>query len=1176
MTQFTGTRPPRGPGSSDLMYEAILGSQKFNETPAEIRAREAAAEAMRPKISFLRSVDDAIQTTWASSWAIRQARRSGYSFDPEFEWTDEITKQMTDGIPSEYWDHFEDAVSMSHAQRIREQLLDLTQRRNELGSLGGWGIALSVGASILDPSQIALQLGVGALTGGLGWVVTGERIAKAAKAGEAALAAGRVAEAAQTGARIAGVAKGINVTDRFVRGGMIALGTEAAYTGYIASQDPDYQAANVAGALGAAFLLGGGGHAWGSARLAKRADSLGRSLMKDADFVRLQKEVGSLKEVGAALTPKGQQYFVDQLNPHRGTEAASRLLKDLDEISENTSPPRDIPIPDDNPMGLAGMGAMDNPAPAEPLPALPPKTAFDFDLSEAAQDAGTSAPKYKAARISLVSRLKSSVSPLVSRVAKWLLPDALPDADDTANMTSAWEWADANTRRIAAPALQARQEAFSAWANERGASKMLHPVKRAILEDEFDREVAKAVRREAGAYTDNVHINKAADAQRKVYAEVLEQAQRHGMKGMSSVPEMLATYFPRHLDGDAIHTAIARHGEDAVYNVVQNAIRRAAPSIEEDQALRLAKAWVKRGRDKATGAEAARDLGSLMDSPSELAAALREANGNLSDSEIEDLVFALKPRDKETGLVTNAKRRMPLDETHSQTMPDGSTLSVEDLLHNDSRHVMLTYTRQMSGEMAMSEVRRILSSVDNVIETDAQLLNRMREDLVRNNVPRAEIENTLARMETALKSVKGVRLHEPGRFSNALNRIMAVNFIARGGGFIFSQLLDAKRIVGEGSVMATLQQMPVLGSIARRAISGGPIKNEWLQDIEAMFGSNIERMGGTSARGGYQDDYLYFANGGIDRNLNRLKRGVSEVSLMAPVNAAMSQSAKAVLMQKFYNIAKTGKIPSARRLATIGLDEAMAKRISEQLLKHTETEVGIFGRRVGRVNLGAWKDVEAAAAFHSAVTKWSRVVVQESDIGAMSHWMTTDTGRMIVQFRSFMIQGYEKQFLRNVYARDMGTFASFAWGIPLSYGVYAGKTYLESIGRADQQKFLKDRFSSDSITKALVSRTDEASILPMLTDAVFRSGGGDTPFSFTRNSGLEGDPIFGNPTMAMISALSSRGLRPLRAPFDPNYDLTRQDFAALRSIIPLQNLVGVKNILDAYQSRLPSDRVNQQ
>lgn len=135
----------------------------------------------QPEKSLSRFLSLATGQDWTTSALSRVAERNGAEYDPNYrlpafgspEWN-----ALTKDVPEQFWDTFGNALSASHAQQLRQQLLDEMNAEQELSNYGGWGIAGRVAVNVVDPANIALAVG----TGGYGLFVKGGRMIQVARA----------------------------------------------------------------------------------------------------------------------------------------------------------------------------------------------------------------------------------------------------------------------------------------------------------------------------------------------------------------------------------------------------------------------------------------------------------------------------------------------------------------------------------------------------------------------------------------------------------------------------------------------------------------------------------------------------------------------------------------------------------------------------------------------------------------------------------------------------------------------------------------------------------------------------------------------------------------------------------------------------------------------------------
>ena len=176
---------------------------------------------------ILGAVGAAISTEWASAWFFRDAERGSLQPDPSYNPSIEDIEKLGEGIDTGLWGAFSSARSEAEALLVREQMLDVQEKRNQLRSLGYTGLALQLGAAVLDPTFILAAGGATAVSGGVGG--------------------------------LAAVATKADRVRRLATAGIIAGAAEGGVEAYISSQDPERDAMGILyAALGAGTFAGVG------------------------------------------------------------------------------------------------------------------------------------------------------------------------------------------------------------------------------------------------------------------------------------------------------------------------------------------------------------------------------------------------------------------------------------------------------------------------------------------------------------------------------------------------------------------------------------------------------------------------------------------------------------------------------------------------------------------------------------------------------------------------------------------------------------------------------------------------------------------------------------------------------------------------------------------------------
>lgn len=1105
-------------------------------------------ELEKQQPGIVESVDAAINSEFLISSALRHFQLIGFEPDENFELNEDLLKELSDGLPDEFISQFESATSLEHARAIRSQLVDLRASRDKLDQLGFTGFALRLGALILDPVAIAAAV---ATEGAASSFIYGGRLAR---------------------------------MNRFLRAGLIFGATEAVLEAGLEVTDPERNTKDILYAFVGGSILGGGITALRrapdevvEARLLRggpvRADPsmLTGDTPEVQEFMRtginpfdnkmreLAKEIEfrDVAETGSQLTERGRKYFANQLDPKTFNATARRLTEGLELTPEEIAALQ----PE---VALRGLRTPTDGSAGSPLPLASGLSPDVLDFDKIPLDPPKST--FGRARIDMIGQLKNDDQPGVRRLANMFAEDPFPNADGTPNTFSASEFVTLNVRVAEARFERTLLPSLQSWGKRNGRT-LFNGFRK---EREFLEQVARTVRRPAGQFTDDVDINRVAEVLRKEKARLLQMAKDAGVRGFSDIPES-PTYLMRVAVFSKLDNAIDTFGQARVRRFVRNALLSGSEDLNEKQAGQLAKAWLGHHIHHRFETDISKAQMFSADRSEELRRILRDqlSSSDITKAEIEDIVRKLKP--KRRG-ISRTRRRMDIDETFAEDIFDDAgnklgRLSFEDLIENDARKLFNAYTRQIHGEVAMSKVLDAFQGVGQdapgSFEDLVQILEREAADIGRN--PRT-LQDSISKLDTLQKLIRGIPVTRNDTAADVMRWMRAYNYLRVGGQFGFAQIPELGQILFNPRV--TMQGIPAYGDIFRRARSG-QMSNELINELEQLFAlgtdwlrdhpvTRFEDFGSASTQ-----------LGRLDETLQRAQRTVSVASFFQPVNTALQRISGINAVQRWTNLAFSGRKLSKKRLASMALTEAEGDRILNQIRKHATTENGLFGRRVRRINLSEWSDQEAASKFTIALFKWSRRAIQENDIGNLSRWMTTDFGRTIAQFRPFVLNAWSKQFLFNLHMRDWEAATGVAFSVVLGGLAYTAQQFANSVGRPDQDDFLQERLTFDKIAASAFQRSGFGSVAPAIVDSVLPVLGFDPMFRFSRTSQLASDILIGNPTVDLINR-AQRGAAGLIAPVvQPDEVFTQSGLRNAYQLLPFSNILGARSIFEAMVEDFP-------
>lgn len=700
---------------------------------------------------------------------------------------------------------------------------------------------------------------------------------------------------------------------------------------------------------------------------------------------------------------------------------------------------------------------------------------------------------------------------------------------------------------------------YDAWLKENGYKRIhLHGITK---REEFNELVARAIRGEA---IESPSVNKMANAQRERYSELLQKAKDAGVRGADKVEENF-NYLTRIYSNAKLSKLIDKFGSKKVERFLASAMRG---GLNEKANLRLAKYLMRVIQRQKS--EYQMNIGGILNAKAEdLTRMLREQT-DLSTDEILEITNAVFPSKGGTSNVFKS-RRVKLDETYS----DGE-MSISDFLENDSEILFLNYANNLTGQIALAE-RGFKSGSDwtammRQIEKEYENLGVAKEDKVRINEMKA--------LQSGYDHLVGKPLEDISTTYSTFGRIMRkYNFARIMNQVGFAQLAEIGVLIANVGLRQTIKHLPEMRKLVKR-LKNGEIDDEFMREAEEIFGGfGSERLINQVAN--QSDEFGARLSSSkvikLERGLDHLNRVTADISGMALVNTAMKRIALKGMVQKWVDEAFGGSAAmSKKRARDLGISDAMYKRIIDQIKKHAVTEEGaLTKRKIKRINIDNWVDQEAASTYAHAINRWGRRTIQENDIGEqmfLGGLTDSTTGKILFQFRGFMMTAYGKHLLHGLKMNDVQAYKGFMMST-----MFAGMAYVAQIqaqaalmtGR-ERKKFLEKRLGKTdeeiikNIAKAGFQRSAFASLIPATIDTGLGIFGVNPLFHY-RSTGLDSNIITGNPTYDLLwtKGFSPTGgiARTAKAMWDKDYDFSQSQYNDITQMFILQNALGIQNVI---------------
>lgn len=706
---------------------------------------------------------------------------------------------------------------------------------------------------------------------------------------------------------------------------------------------------------------------------------------------------------------------------------------------------------------------------------------------------------------------------------------------------------------------------FRAWAKERGIGLVRQELGSGA-QQEFMREVTRAMR---GGTDVSPQAKAAGDVLAEGYRKALMDAKRAGLPGFEDISPN-TKYVPRLINERKLMEVYRKVGLPGVQKIIRRSLLDGG--MDEALANRVAKAYAEGSIDRAISPTRRGSIRGLAEDDVErLRYYLPEDDPELVDDVISHLKSFRNSRNPDGGRMDRAKFRLEMDEL-SEEVIDGQTYRITDLFEDDAWQLYERYSRTLSGWIGLSERANIRSDGE---------WDQLVEKLKTNHGKDPKITEYLTRLNEVKDLVMGRSIvNENGTMRRSAQVVRKLNFARTMGQAGMASLAELGNVVAYSGMKNMMMHMPLFRTFWRQA-KDGTLDKQLVDEIQAATGIGMKlKLGrgraGVDEFGDPIENHLFDT---VDRMLDPFQRAVSYAGLLGPMNDFLQMLASRSFVQKLGNAAK-GKYKFTQgeiyRLRDAGFHDGVLERVLENINKH-----GTFdGKRVVGMGLDKW-DRDIAADFKDVLANMTYRAVQENDIGSSAWWMHTGWGRMLTQFRSFVLNALVKQTIYSArFAMAEGrpdgqVWAAFALTMFFGGLSYTGRQYINSLGRDDAEEYRQERIGSlDKIALGAFNSTGYASIIPGGIDtAIYMTGnlGGavDGPiFKQGRTTGLGSDIVTGNPTYDLFNTAKQVAPLPFLVPQD-EYQFSENDARKVQSLLPLNNVTGIRNMIAWLNEELP-------
>ncbi|AWQ49200.1 hypothetical protein [Serratia marcescens] len=483
---------------------------------------------------------------------------------------------------------------------------------------------------------------------------------------------------------------------------------------------------------------------------------------------------------------------------------------------------------------------------------------------------------------------------------------------------------------------------------------------------------------------------------------------------------------------------------------------------------------------------------------------------------------------------------------------------IEDFLESDINHVMESYLRQVGPEIELTAQfgsKDMGEQIRQVSEEYTQLIKDAKTPK-----ERAKLEK---QREADLRDIEAMRDRligtygapkDPRSFFVRAGRVARnVNFLRLLGGMTISAATDLMRPVMQHGLSKSLRPM---GAMLRNMAA---VKVATKDLREMAVGLDYVLSTRTKAIADLTDPYS--RRSAFERGLNWGTQKFGNWTLMNQWNSALKSWSGLIVQSRILDNAQllaAGKeVPQKeiRKLAQIGIDQSMLRRIGEQYAKHGEDMDGLL---TGHSHL--WDDRAVREAFQSAVLKDVDSTVVTPGVGDTPLMMSNEVGKMILQFKTFIFAQHNRVIASGIQQGDASFYLGAMGTIALGAMVYVMKQKLS--GRDID-------YSPNNLVKEGIDRAGMIGWLSEPLNAVENISGG--------RFGL--GAMFGAPPVSRFQSRNAIG-----ALMGPTFDMAGDGAViangvlngefddkqthAVRKLLPYQNLFYISPLLNRVEEQL--------
>lgn len=481
---------------------------------------------------------------------------------------------------------------------------------------------------------------------------------------------------------------------------------------------------------------------------------------------------------------------------------------------------------------------------------------------------------------------------------------------------------------------------------------------------------------------------------------------------------------------------------------------------------------------------------------------------------------------------------------------------IEDFLESDIDIVMRQYVKTMAPDVELNRAFgdvTLKSNLEEINNAYAKKINAAKTEKERVKLQKRQEADVrdIAAMRDRLRGTYKTPADPNAFFVRAGRSLRDFNFMRMLGGMTISALPDAARLIAVNGLK------PVAKGVAQLATSPKRFNMTRAEAKKAAVGLDMVLNSRASSLAELTDAYQ--RGSAFERGTRAASDTFSKLTLMSHWNSAMKQFSGVVTSDRILTesakwAAGTISKTSIKRMAASGIDEAMAKRIAGQFTKHGDD---------GTLKLAQgdkWDDIAAMDTFRSAVLKEVDRTIVTPGAGEKPLWTSSETGKMIFQFKTFAAAAHHKVLLADLQYRDASALNGFLISVGIGGLVYGLK------------QTMAGRDISDNPNQIIVESMDKSGAFGYFWDANNMSAK-LTNGEISVNKLAGADPVSRYASRNIIGALlgpsigTVEDIRQVAGNISTG-DFSDKDIRRVRKMLPGQNIFYMRQLLNSIEEEI--------